>query len=56
MRGKVEIKIPGWVYEKLEKLSQDRNKTVEEILIEIVKRKLRLRLYFKFVHGFSEIS
>jgi len=41
MRGKVEIKIPGWVYEKLEKLSEDQDKTAEETLIEIIKRKLR---------------
>jgi len=36
MQGKVEIKIPGWVYEKLKELAQQQNKTVRKILNEII--------------------
>ena len=40
MRGKVEIKIPGWVYEKLKKLAENQGDTPEKTLIEIIKTKL----------------
>ena len=40
MRGKVEIKIPGWVYEKLKKLAEKRGEIPEKVLIGIVKKKL----------------
>lgn len=40
MRGKVKVKIPGWVYEKLKELAEKRGETPEKTLIEIVKKKL----------------
>jgi len=40
MRGKTEIKIPGWVYEKLKELAEKRGETPEKTLIGIIKKKL----------------
>ena len=40
MRGKVEIKIPGWIYEKLEELVENQGEIPEKVLIGIVKKKL----------------
>ena len=40
MRGKVKVKIPGWVYEKLKELAEKRGETPEKTLIGIVKKKL----------------
>jgi len=43
MRGKVEIKIPGWVYEKLEELAENQGETPEKVLIGIVKKLIASR-------------